>query len=110
MNVNKVYSDVANLKIYNKPIKFMYTNTEHLSHKGLNNRVENAPNRRAEKRKALLSLNLQKAFRYYFSHGKVRNIFAIGVNRYKQVAQVIRQSFKKAKEIWFDEMSRLLCI
>ena len=39
------------LKSYNKPIKFMCPNTEHRSHKGLNNRVENAhqPTRRKEK-------------------------------------------------------------
>jgi len=39
------------LKSYNQPIKRMFPKTDHRSHKGLNNRAENAhqPTRRKEK-------------------------------------------------------------
>ena len=99
------------LKSYNKPIKYMCPHTEHRSHKGLNNRVENAHQPTRRKEKSLIKFKSAKGVQALLSlMGRVRNIFAIGVNRYKQVAQVRRKAFREAQEIWFDAASRLLFI
>ena len=99
------------LKSYNKPIKYMCLNTEHRSHKGLNNRVENAHQPTRRKEKSLIKFKSAKGTQVLLSlMGKVRNIFAIGVNRYKQSAQDRRKAFKEAQEIWLEATSRILCI
>jgi len=72
------------LKSYNKPIKFMCPNTEHRSHKGLNNRVENAHQPTRRKEKSLIKFKSTKGVQVLLSlMGKVHNIVVIGVNRYK---------------------------
>jgi len=72
------------LKSYNKPIKFMCPNTEHRSHKGLNNRVENAHQPTRRKEKSLIKFKSAKGVQVLLSFmGKVHNIVVIGVNRYK---------------------------
>ena len=72
------------LKSYNKPIKFMCPNTEHRSHKGLNNRVENAHQPTRRKEKSLIKFKSAKGVQVLLSlMGKVHNIVVIGVNRYK---------------------------
>ena len=89
----------------------MCPNTEHRSHKGLNNRVENAHQPTRRKERCLIKFKSAKGTQVLLSlMGKIRNIFAIGVNRYKQMAEVRRKAFKEAQEIWLDGASRLLCI
>lgn len=99
------------LKSYNQPIKYMFPNTEHRSHKGLNNRVENAHQPTRRKEKSLVKFKSAKDTQVLLSlMGKVRNIFAIGVNRYKQRQQERRMKFQEAQAIWFEAASRLLFI
>lgn len=97
------------LKSYNKPIKQMCPGTDHRSHKGLNNRVENAhlPTRRKEK--CLIKFKSPHGVQKTLSlMGKVRNIFAIKVGRYTKSANEQRLSFTEAKAIWDDASQRLL--
>jgi len=97
------------LRSYNKPIKQMCPTTDHRSHKGLNNRVENAhqPTRRKEKclSKFKSPHGVQKTL---LLMGKVRNIFAVTVGRYTKKADEQRASFREAKAIWDDATQRLL--
>jgi len=62
----------------------MCPNTEHRSHKGLNNRVENAHQPTRRKEKSLIKFKSAKGVQVLLSlMGKVHNIVVIGVNRYK---------------------------
>jgi len=62
----------------------MCPNTEHRSHKGLNNRVENAHQPTRRKEKSLIKFKSTKGVQVLLSlMGKVHNIVVIGVNRYK---------------------------
>ena len=124
------------LKSYNQPIKRMCPKTDHRSHKGLNNRVENAhqPTRRKEKSlikfkspkgtQLLLSLmgNVRNLFAVTVNRykqgtqlllslmGKVRNLFAVTVNRYKHSSPLRRELFDAAKSIWDNAASQILYI
>ncbi len=87
----------------------MYTSTEHRSHKGLNNRVENAHQPTLRKEKCLIKFKSPCGVQRTLSlMGKVRNIFAVDVGRYINNATMQRIAFKKAKSIWDDASQKLL--
>ena len=66
------------LKSYIKPIKLMFPKTEHRSHKGLNNRAENAHQPTRRKEKCLIKFKSpQGAQRTLSLMGKVRNLFSV---------------------------------
>ena len=98
------------LPSYKKPIKQMMKNTDHRSHKGLTNRVENAHQPTRRKEKCLVKFKspggVQRVLRLM---GKTRNIFSVAVGRYKNSADQQRCQFKKAKTIWDDAAAQLLC-
>ena len=97
------------LRSYNRPIKSMCRNTEHRSHKGLNNRAENShqPTRRREK--CLIRFKSpQGAQRTISLMGKVRNIFAVEVGRYLKKASERRVALKKAIDIWTEAISGMI--
>jgi putative transposase len=98
------------LKSYRKPIHAMCRSTEHRSHKGLNNRIENAhqPTRRQEK--CLIKFKSpQGVQRTLALMGKVRNLFAIEVGRYLKKASMRRDAFRAACTIWSEAAQGLLC-
>jgi putative transposase len=97
------------LKSYRKPIQSMCRGTQHRSHKGLNNRAENAhlPTRRKEK--CLIKFKSpQGVQRTLALMGKVRNLFAIEVGRYLKKASERRDAFKVACTIWSEAAQGLL--
>ena len=99
------------LKSYRKPIQIMCRGTQHRSHKGLNNRAENAhlPTRRKEK--CLIKFKSPEGVQRTLSlMGKVRNLFAVEVGRYLKKASVRREAFKAACTIWFEAAQELLYI
>lgn len=67
------------LKSSKKPIGHMYPATEHRSHKGLNNRVENAHQPTRRKETCLIKFKSPQGVQRTLSlMGKVRNLFAVG--------------------------------
>ncbi|MDP3641360.1 MAG: IS6 family transposase [Alphaproteobacteria bacterium] len=99
------------LKSYNQPIKRMCPKTDHRSHKGLNNRVENAHQPTRRKGKSLIKFKSPKGTQLLLSlMGKVRNLFAVTVNRYKHKAPLRRLEFEAAKFIWNDAALGILSI
>jgi putative transposase len=97
------------LRSYIKPIKSMTPQTEHRSHKGLNNRVENAHQPTRRKEKCLIKFKSPQGVQKTLSlMGKVRNIFAVEVGRYTKRAFEQRQAFKAAQAIWFEAAQELL--
>jgi putative transposase len=82
------------LRSYIKPIRSMCPKTEHRSHKGLNNRVENAHQPTRRKEKSLIKFKSpQGAHRSISLMGKLRNIFSVDVGRYSQSAHKQRNAF-----------------
>ena len=97
------------LRSYVKPIKHMCHNADHLSHKGLNNRAENAHQPTRRKEKSLIRFKSPQWVQNTLSlMGKVRNIFAINVGRYRKKATDQRSAFRQAKSIWDDATQKLL--
>ena len=97
------------LKSYVKPIGYMCPKTEHRTHKGLNNRAENAHQPTRRKEKSLIKFKSPKGVQNTLSlMGKVRNIFAINVGRYTKTANEQRSAFAAAKLIWVEAALRLL--
>jgi len=97
------------LRSYLKPIKFMCPQADHRSHKGLNNRAENAhlPTRRKEK--CLIKFKSPQGVQRLLSlMGKVRNLFAISVGRYTKPASQRREAFQAAQTLWVDAAERLV--
>lgn len=88
------------LRSYIKPIRSMCSKSDHRSHKGLNNRVENAhqPTRTREKI-TIKFKSPQCILGTLLLVGKTRNIFAVDVGRYTQNATDQRSSFNEAKSI-----------
>ncbi len=89
----------------------MCRGTQHRSHKGLNNRAENAhlPTRRKEK--CLIKFKSpQGAQRTLALMGKVRNLFAIEVGRYLKKASERRDAFRAACTIWSEAAQELICV
>ena len=96
------------LRSYIKPIRQMCPDSEHRSHKGLNNRVENAHQPTRRKEKSLIRFKSPQWVQTTLSlMGKVRNIFAIDVGRYTKNAEDQRSAFAVAKSIWDDATQRL---
>jgi putative transposase len=94
---------------YIKPIKLMTPRTEHRSHKGLNNRAENAHQPTRRKEKCLIKFKSPQGVQKTLSlMGKVRNIFAVEVGRYTKRAFEQQQAFKAAQAIWFEAAQELL--
>jgi len=99
------------LKSYNKPIKHVYSKAEHRSHKSLNNREENAHQPTRRKEKCLIKFKSPPGAQKLLSlMGKVRNIFAVDVGRYKKKAPDRRLAFAAAQAIWLEAAQGLLSI
>ncbi|WP_032113949.1 IS6 family transposase [Candidatus Paracaedibacter symbiosus] len=99
------------LKSYRKPIQAMCRSTEHRSHKGLNNRVENTHQPTRRKEECLIKFKSpQGVQRTLALMGKVRNLFAVEVGRYLKKAFERRETFKAACTIWSEAAQELLCI
>jgi putative transposase len=99
------------LKSYNKPIKNMCSKAEHRCHKGLNNRAENAHQPTRRKEKCLIKFKSAQGVQRLLSlMGKVRNIFAVDVGRYKKKAPDQRLAFAAAQAIWLEAAQGLLSI
>ena len=97
------------LKSYIKPVSQMCPKAEHRSHKGLNNRAENAHQPTRRKEKSLIKFKSPRGVQKTLSlMGKVRNIFAISVGRYTKNATNQRLAFDAAKAIWDEASQRLL--
>lgn len=87
----------------------MCPKAEHRSHKGLNNRAENAHQPTRQKEKSLIKFKSPSGVQKTLSlMGKVRNIFAINVGRYTKNALDQRLAFDEAKAIWDEASQRLL--
>jgi len=88
------------LRSYIKPIRSMRSKSDHRSHKGLNNRVENAHQPTRRKEKIAIKFKSPQCVQSTLSLvGKTRNIFAVDVGRYTQNATDQRSSFNEAKSI-----------
>ena len=99
------------LRSYKQPIKRMCPKTDHRSHKGLNNRVENAHQPTRRKEKCLIKFKSPRGVQQLLSlMGKVRNLFAVFVNRYKHKAPLRRQLFDAAKSTWDNAATQILHI
>jgi putative transposase len=99
------------LKSYNRPIKYMCPKAKHRTHKRLNNRIENAHQPTRRKEKCLIKFKSPPGVQRLLSlMGKVRNIFAVQVGRYKQKASDQRQAFAAAKAIWLEAALKLFSI
>lgn len=89
------------LKSYVKPLRHMCPKAEHRSHKGLNNRVENAHQPTRRKEKCLIKFKSPQGVQRTLSlMGKVRNLFAVTVGRYTNKAAKQRKTFRDAQFIW----------
>jgi putative transposase len=99
------------LKSYKKPIKFMCPKIQHRCHKRLNNRVENAHQPTRRKEKCLIKFKSAPGVQRLLSlMGKVRNIFAVEVGRYKKKAPDQRIAFAAATAIWLEAAQQLLFV
>lgn len=97
------------LRSYTKPIHQMCKGTEHRSHKGLNNRVENAHQPTRRKEKCLILFKSPAGAQSTLAlMGKTRNLFAVAVGRYTKSASQQRIQFHNAKEIWIAAASEIL--
>ena len=93
------------LRSCNKPIKVTCPKTKHKSHKGLNNRVENAHQPSRKKEKCLIKFKSPWGIQQTLSlMGKVRNIFAVDAGRYTNTANIQRYHFQNAKSVWDEAM------
>ena len=89
----------------------MCPKTSHRSHKGLNNRVENAHQPTRRKQKSLIKFKSPRGVQQLLSlMGKVQNLFAVCVNRYKHKAPLRRRLVDAAKSIWDNAASQILHI
>jgi putative transposase len=99
------------LKSYNRPIKYMCPKAKHRTHKRLNNRIENAHQPTRRKEKCLIKFKSPPGVQRLLSFmGKVRNIFAVEVGRYKKKASERRLAFAAAKTIWLEAALELFSI
>lgn len=98
------------LKSYKKPIQIMCRQTEHRTHKRLNNRVENAHQPTRRKEKCLIKFKSPQGTQKLLSlMGKVRNLFAVDVGRYTKKAPERKIAFAAACVIWIEAAQQLLC-
>jgi len=99
------------LKSYKKPIQIMCKQTEHRTHKRLNNRVENAHQPTRRKEKCLIRFKSPQGVQKMLSlMGKVRNFFAVDVGRYVKKAPERKVAFATACAIWTEAAQELLCV
>ena len=99
------------LKSYRKPIQTMCRQTEHRSHKRLNNRVENAHQPTRRKEKCLIKFKSPQGVQKMLTlMGKIRNLFAIDVGRYVKKAPERRVAFAAACAIWIEAAQQLLFV
>ena len=97
------------LQSYTKPIKHM-TKADHRRHKGLNNRVENAHQPTRRKEKSLIKFKSPGGIqRTLILMGRVRNIFAVPVARYKNSASAQKMKFNEAMNIWQQTSQEVYC-
>ena len=97
------------LKSYTKPIKHM-TKSDHRRHKGLNNRVENGHQPTRRKEKSLIKFKSPGGIQRTFTlMGRVRNIFAVPVGRYKNSASIQKHKFYEAVTIWQEASKEVYC-
>ena len=97
------------IRYYIKPIRSMCSKSGHRSHKGLNNRVENAHQPTRKKEKITIKFKSPQGVQNTLSlMGKIINIFAVDVGRYKQNATEQRSAFNNAKSIWDKAAQELL--
>jgi putative transposase len=88
----------------------MCRQTEHRTHKRLNNRVENAHQPTRRKEKCLIKFKAPRGVQQVLSlMGKVRNIFAVDVGRYTKTAPERRIAFAAACVIWAEAAHQLFC-
>lgn len=98
------------LRSYTKPIRQMGKGVEHRSHKGLNNRVENAHQPTRRKEKCLIRFKSPAGAQNLIAlMGCTRNLFAVAVGRYTKPVQQRRSQFQVAKEIWKHAALEFLC-
>ncbi len=98
------------LRSYTKPIRQMGKGVEHRSHKGLNNRVENAHQPTRRKEKSLIHFKSAAGAQNVLAlMGKTRNPFAATVGRYTNSALQQRIQFQRVKEIWQSAAAQILC-
>ena len=97
------------LQSYTKQIKNM-TKADHRRHKGLNNRVENAHQPTSRKEKSLIKFKssggIQKTLTLI---GRVRNIFTVPVDIYKNSASLQKHKFYKAVTVWQEASKEVYC-
>lgn len=101
---------------YGQIKKLQEANTNHVScgiqqrsHKGLNNRAENAHLPTHRKEKCLIKFKSPQGVQRTLSlMGKVRNLFAIEVGRYLKKTSARREAFKAACTIWSEADQELL--
>jgi putative transposase len=97
------------LRSYLKPIQFMCPNTEHRTHRRLNNRAENAHQPTRRKEKCLIKFKSPQGVQKVLSlMGQVRNLFAIPVGRYTNPAPERRRVFAAAKALWLTAAGSLI--
>jgi len=97
------------LKSYKKPIKIMCRQTEHRTHKRLNNLVENAHQPTRRKEKCLIKFKSPQGVQRMVSlMGKVRNLFAVNVGRYTKKSPERKAAFASACAIWAEATQQLL--
>ena len=76
----------------------------------LNNRAENAHQPTRRKEKCLIRFKSPATAQHVLAlMGKTRNLFAIAVGRYTNLASRQRTQFQNAKQIWQDAATELLC-
>jgi putative transposase len=99
------------LRSYQQPIKRMSPKASRRSHKELNNRAENFHQPTRSKEKSLIKFKSPRGVQRLLSlMGKVRNLFAVLVNRYNHKAQLRRHSFDATKSVWNNVESQILDI
>src|SRR3546814_129436 len=88
---------------------FMCPTADHRTHKGLNNRVENAHQPTRRKEKCLIKFKSPQGVQRLLSlMGKVRNLFSVEIGRYKKKAPDQRLAFAAAKAIWLEAALEIL--
>jgi putative transposase len=97
------------LQSYTKPIKYM-TKADHRRHKGLNNRVENAHQPTRRKEKSLIKFKSPSGLQRTLTlMGRIRNIFAVPVDRYKNSASTQKIKFNEAMNMWQESSKEVYC-
>lgn len=97
------------LNSYTKPIKHM-AKAEHRRHKGLNNRVENAHQPTRRKEKSLIKFKSPSGIQQTLTlMGKIRNIFAVSVDRYNNTRSTQKNKFAEVMNIWQEVSKEAYC-